>query len=305
MGDKFTKILDTDLFLACVDEMTRCYGMIEYNRKLFRHLKHFDHPTKEVSIYSNISLREPGLFEERSAAGKYIQKFIKQYGENKLSIVEHSLELLEAWYRNNKERQQAFNDEYDEGEIMEYIAHSQLDEELLLTYIKCKEVPRKRHCNNEISLHINKTNKSLRRVIKIPNYHNWVLEEAIPQYIEKKLNISSLEGAHQLMNNRNLKKLGRPCENSQLNPIIYGTYLLLCGEDESKVKVPKGICQIINWYVSHIGIVDNDSNVAIDDMNVMARIKYIIAGNLQGKMRFEPQPYHGNTLLPYHDFLMS
>ena len=154
---------------------------------------------------------------------------------------------------------------------------------LIRNCIKCKkEIPTRRYKHNEVSLSINKGFRKDHKRVRIPNFDNWLFRAAIPQYIEKCYPaIKSVEDAEIVLSH--LRRAGRPNDVEFLNEVIYGTYRLIHGFGNNKVKVPLNECKIINCYVRFIGLVDKDNEV-IDELNIAARIREIEKHNKQEQM---------------------
>lgn len=69
-------------------------------------------------------------------------------------------------------------------------------EELLKTYLFCKQTPIRPQRTNEIILTVNKGYPKYRRSLTLPNFENWVLRGALLQYCESHLeDIHSVEEA--------------------------------------------------------------------------------------------------------------
>ena len=157
-------------------------------------------------------------------------------------------------------------------------------EELLETYLFCKQTPIRLQRTNEIILTINKTSKEYSRKLVLPNFENWVLRGALLQYCESHLeDIHSVEEAQKALDKYHAK--GRKADEI-IDRIIYGTYTMFKDAAKDTRTASTGLCRIIQNYLVYLELITSDSDAALDIQNIAGRIKYLLK---QGKEpRFSP-----------------
>lgn len=157
-------------------------------------------------------------------------------------------------------------------------------EELLETYLFCKQTPIRPQRTNEIILTINKTSKEYSRKLILPNFENWVLRGALLQYCESHLeDIHSVEEAQKALDEYHTK--GRKADEI-IDRIIYGTYTMFKDAAKDTRTASTGLCRIIQNYLVYLELIASDSDAALDIQNIAGRIKYLLK---QGKEpRFSP-----------------
>ena len=119
-------------------------------------------------------------------------------------------------------------------------------EELLETYLFCKQTSIRPQRTNEIILTINKTSKEYSRKLVLPNFENWVLRGALLQYCESHLeDIHSVEEAQKALDEYHAK--GRKADEI-IDRIIYGTYTMFKDAAKDTRIASTGLCRIIQNY---------------------------------------------------------
>lgn len=166
-------------------------------------------------------------------------------------------------------------------------------EELLKTYLFCKQTPIRPRRTNEIILTVNKGYPQHRRSLTLPNFENWVLNNALLQYCESHLeDIHSVEEAQKALDTYHEK--GRKADE-MIERIIYGTYTMFKNAAKDTRTVSSGLCRIIQNYLLYLGLITTDSDAGLDLQNIAGRIKYLLK---QGKqLQFRPYIHSGKEAL--------
>lgn len=149
-------------------------------------------------------------------------------------------------------------------------------EELLKTYLFCKQTPIRPQRTNEIILTVNKGYPKYRRSLTLPNFENWVLRGALLQYCESHLeDIHSVEEAQKALDAYHEK--GRKADE-KIDRIIYGTYTMFKDAAKDTRATSTGLCRIITNYLFYLGMI---SKYEVENEQLIAgRIKYMLK---QGK----------------------
>lgn len=215
------------------------------------------------------------LFADRSAS-----KYMEQIPTEEVAII-WTLMFVE-WGLCKKDNDYTINDYYTENQSDYYCNH--MREELLETYLFCKQTPIRPRRTNEIILTINKKSSKYSKKLTLPNFENWVLRGALLQYCESHLeDIHSVEEAQKALDAYHEK--GRKADEI-IDRIIYGTYTMFKDAAKDTRATSTGLCRIIQNYLIYLGLIRSDSDAALDYQNIAGRIKYLLK---QGKQpRFRP-----------------
>lgn len=149
-------------------------------------------------------------------------------------------------------------------------------EELLKTYLFCKQTPIRPQRTNEIILTVNKGYPKYCCSLTLPNFENWVLRGALLQYCESHLeDIHSVEEAQKALDAYHEK--GRKADE-KIDRIIYGTYTMFKDAAKDTRATSTGLCRIITNYLFYLGMI---SKYEVENEQLIAgRIKYMLK---QGK----------------------
>ena len=224
------------------------------------------------------------LFSDRSAS-----KYMEQIPQEEIAIIWALMfvewGLLCEWQKGQDD-DYTLDDYYTDNPNDYYQDH--MREELLKTYLFCKQTPIRSWKTNEIVLTINKFN-SYSKKLTLPNFENWVLRCALLQYCESHLeDIHSVEEAQKALDAYHEK--GRKA-NEMIERIIYGTYTMFKDVSKDTRTVSSGLCRIIQNYLLYLGLITTDSDAGLDLQNIAGRIKYLLK---QGKQpRFSPYILRG------------
>ena len=235
-----------------------------------------------ITIYNRLMFEDfckRMLFADRSAS-----KYMEQIPDKEIAII-WALMFVE-WGLCEKDDDDTLDDYYTDNPNDYYQDH--MREELLETYLFCKQTPIRSRKTNEIVLTINKFN-SYSKKLTLPNFENWVLRGALLQYCESHLeDIHSVEEAQKALDAYHEK--GRKA-NEMIERIIYGTYTMFKDAAKDTRTVSSGLCRIIQNYLLYLGLITTDSDAGLDLQNIAGRIKYLLK---QGKQpRFSPYILRG------------
>lgn len=209
------------------------------------------------------------LFSDKSAS-----KYMEQIPNEEIAII-WALMFVE-WGLCEKDNDYTLGDYYAENPNDYY--HDHMQEELLKTYLFCKQTPIRPRRTNEIILTINKTSRIYSKKLTLPNFENWVLRGALLQYCESHLeDIHSVEEAQKALDAYHEK--GRKAKE-EIDRIIYGTYTMFRDAAKDTRATSTGLCRIIQNYLLYLGLITSDSDAALDIQNIAGRIKYMLK---QGK----------------------
>lgn len=219
------------------------------------------------------------LFSDKSSS-----KYMEQIPQGEIAII-WALMFVE-WGLCEKDDDDTLDNYYTNNPNDYYQDH--MREELLKTYLFCKQTPIRSRKTNEIVLTINKFN-SYSKKLTLPNFENWVLRCALLQYCESHLeDIHSVEEAQKALDAYHEK--GRKADE-MIERIIYGTYTMFKDAAKDTRTVSSGLCRIIQNYLLYLGLITSDSDAALDLQNIAGRIKYLLK---QGKQpRFSPYILRG------------
>lgn len=229
------------------------------------------------------------LFSDKSAS-----KYMEQIPDEEVAII-WALMFVEwgLWceWLKDQDSDYTLGDYYADNPSDYYRDHMQ--EELLKTYLFCKQTPIRPRRTNEIILTINKGFKAFSKKLTLPNFENWVLRGALLQYCESHLpDIHSEEEAQKALDAYHEK--GRKADE-MIDRIIYGTYTMFKDAAKDTRATSTGLCRIIRNYLVYLELIASDSNAALDDQNIAGRIKYLLK---QGKQpRFRPRILCGKETL--------
>lgn len=219
------------------------------------------------------------LFSDKSSS-----KYMEQIPQEEIAII-WALMFVE-WGLCEKDDDDTLDNYYTNNPNDYYQDH--MREELLKTYLFCKQTPIRSRKTNEIVLTINKFN-SYSKKLTLPNFENWVLRCALLQYCESHLeDIHSVEEAQKALDAYHEK--GRKADE-MIERIIYGTYTMFKDAAKDTRTVSSGLCRIIQNYLLYLGLITTDSDARLDLQNIAGRIKYLLK---QGKQpRFSPRTLYG------------
>ncbi len=214
------------------------------------------------------------LFSDKSAS-----KYMEQIPNEEIAII-WALMFVE-WALCEKNNDYTLDDYYADNPNDYYQDH--MREELLRTYLFCKQTPIRPHRTNEIILTINKGYPKHRHSLTLPNFENWILCGALLQYCERHLeDIHSVEEAKKALDAYHEK--GRKADEI-INRIIYGTYTMFKDAAKDTRATSTGLCRIITNYLFYLDMI---SKYEVENEELIAgRLKYMLK---QGKQpRFQPR----------------
>ena len=156
-----------------------------------------------------------------------------------------------------------------------------MQEELLRTYLFCKQTPIRPRRTNEIILTINKGFKEYSKKLTLPNFENWVLRGALLQYCESHLeNIHSVEEAQKALDAYHEK--GRKADE-MIERIIYGTYTMFKDAAKDTRATSTGLCRIITNYLFYLDMI---TKYDVENEQLIAgRIKYLLKQGKQPRFK--------------------
>lgn len=245
-----------------------------------------------VTIYNRLIFND--FYNKVLSTGKSAAKYMEQIPNEEFAII-WALMFVEwgLWceWLQDQDGDYTLGDYYADNPNDYYQDH--MWEELLETYLFCKQTPIRPHRTNEIILTINKGHKGYSKKLTLPNFENWVLRGALLQYCERHLeDIHSVEEAQKALDAYHEK--GRKADE-MIERIIYGTYTMFKDAAKDTRTVSTGLCRIIRNYLVYLELIASDSNAALDDQNIAGRIKYLLK---QGKQpRFRPRILSGKEAL--------
>lgn len=229
------------------------------------------------------------LFTDKAAA-----KYMEQIPHEEIAII-WTLMFVEwgLWceWLKDQDGDYTLGDYYADNPNDYY--HDHMREELLETYLFCKQTPIRPRRTNEIILTINKKFSKYSKKLTLPNFENWVLRGALLQYCESHLeDIHSVEEAQKALDAYHER--GRKAKE-KIDRIIYGTYTMFKDAAKDTRATSTGLCRIIRYYLCYLFPNDLTENAAYDDQNIAGRIKYLLK---QGKQpQFRPYIHSGKEAL--------
>ncbi len=230
-----------------------------------------------ITIYNRLMFEDfckRLLFSDKSAS-KYMEQIPTEEAAIIWTLMLVEWGLLCEWLKD-QDGDYTLGDYYADNPNDYYQDHMQ--EELLKTYLFCKQTPIRPCRTNEIILTINKTSRIYSKKLTLPNFENWVLRGALLQYCESHLeDIHSVEEAQKALDAYHEK--GRKADE-KIERIIYGTYTMLKDAAKDTRATSTGLCRIIQNYLLYLGLITSDSDAALDIQNIAGRIKYMVK---QGK----------------------
>lgn len=218
------------------------------------------------------------------SAGKAAAKYMEQIPQEEVAII-WTLMFVEwgLWCEWLKDQDETYTlgDYYADNPSDYYRDH--IREELLETYLFCKQTPIRSRRTNEIILTVNKGYPKHRRSLTLPNFENWVLRGALLQYCESHLeDIHSLEEAQKALDAYHER--GRKADE-MIDRIIYGTYTMFKDAAKDTRTASTGLCCIIQNYLLYLGLITSDSDAALDYQNIAGRIKYLLKQGKQPRFK--------------------
>lgn len=222
------------------------------------------------------------LFSDKSAS-----KYMEQIPDEEIAIIWALMfvewGLLCEWLKD-QDGDYTLGDYYAENPNDYYQDH--MREELLETYLFCKQTPIRPRRTNEIILTINKGYKGYSKKLTLPNFENWVLRGALLQYCERHLeDIHSVEEAQKALDAYHER--GRKAKG-KIDRIIYGTYTMFKDAAKDTRTTSTGLCRIIRYYLCYLSYLfpkDLTENAAYDDQNIAGRIKYLLKQGKQPRFK--------------------
>lgn len=243
-----------------------------------------------ITIYNRLMFEDfckRLLFSDKSAS-----KYMEQIPQEEIAIIWTLMfvewGLLCEWLKD-QDGDYTLGDYYADNPNDYYQDHMQ--EELLKTYLFCKQTPIRPQRTNEIVLTINKTSRIYSKKLTLPNFENWVLRGALLQYCESHLeDIHSVEEAQKALDAYHEK--GRKADE-KIERIIYGTYTMFKDAAKDTRVTSTGLCRIITNYLFYLDMI---SKYEVENEQLIAgRIKYLLK---QGKQpRFSPYILSGKEAL--------
>lgn len=217
------------------------------------------------------------LFSDKSSS-----KYMEQIPQEEIAII-WALMLVEwgllcEWLKD-QDGDYTLGDYYAENPNDYYQDH--MREELLETYLFCKQTPIRPRRTNEIILTINKGYKGYSKKLTLPNFENWVLRAALLQYCESHLeDIHSVEEAQKALDAYHAK--GRKADE-KIDRIIYGTYTMFKDAAKDTRATSTGLCRIITNYLFYLGMI---SKYEVENEQLIAgRIKYMLKQGKQPRFK--------------------
>jgi hypothetical protein len=251
-----------------------------------------DGKNQPITIYNRLTSKDfcnQLLFADKSAS-----KYMERIPDKEIAII--WVLMLVEWALMCEDLREydmdyTIDDYYRDNPNDYYRDH--LQEELLKTYLFCKQTPIRPRRTNEIILTINKTSRIYSKKLTLPNFGNWVLRGALLQYCESHLEgIHSVEEAQKALYAYHEK--GRKADET-VDRIIYGTYMMFKEAAKDTRTTSAGLCRIIQNYLVYFGLITSDSDAALDPQNIAGRIKYLLK---QGKQpRFDQRTFVGKEAM--------
>lgn len=226
-----------------------------------------------ITIYNHLVFND--FYNKILFTGKSAAKYMGQIPDEEIAIIWTLMfvewGLLCEWLKD-QDGDYTLDNYYTNNTNNYYQDHMQ--EELLRTYLFCKQTPIRPRRTNEIILTINKGYKGYSKKLTLPNFENWVLRGALLQYCESHLeDIHSVEEAQKALDAYHEK--GRQADE-MIERIIYGTYTLFKDAAKDTRTTSTGLCRIIQNYLLYLGLITSDSDAALDIQNIAGRIKYML-----------------------------
>lgn len=230
-----------------------------------------------ITIYNRLVFND--FYNKILFTGKSAAKYMGQIPDEEIAIIWTLMfvewGLLCEWLKD-QDGDYTLDNYYADNPNDYYQDHMQ--EELLRTYLFCKQTPIRPRRTNEIILTVNKGYPKHRRSLTLPNFENWVLRGVLLQYCESHLeDIHSVEEAQKALDAYHEK--GRKADE-MIDRIIYGTYTMFKDAAKDTRATSTGLCRIIQNYLLYLGLITSDSDAALDIQNIAGRIKYMLK---QGK----------------------
>lgn len=111
--------------------------------------------------------------------------------------------------------------------------------------------------------------------LKLNNYNNWIFK-ALNDYLNKKIDISSVKEAEDDLAFNYSKKIGRKADNKYQTLMIYGIDNLYRNVTKTE-EITNQQCEFIRGYLKHIGLPLTQDGFDHDDdiKNIRSRIRYL------------------------------
>lgn len=228
---------------------------------------------QSITIYNRLGIED--FCSRLLFADKSTSQYMGRIPDEEIPII-WTLMFVEwglwcEWLKNQTD-DHALDQYYEDNPSDYYRDH--MREELLETYLFCKQTPIRPRKTNEIILTINKGIKGYSQKLTLPNFENWILRGALLQYCEAHLeDIHSIEDAQKALNAYHMQ--GRKADEI-IDRIIYGTYTMFRDAAQDARITSTGLCRIIQNYLTYLELVSPDSNAALDPQNIAGRIKYLL-----------------------------
>ena len=265
-GTEYSLTIDRNTFIRVIEIAEKYYGMDAF---------YFTDDTYPVLLqgkeFGIISIRHTlkeleAVFHSSKSTSRYVGTITKdQFSllSNVLLAIEHALIRHDCLIADCMENEYDINSYYEDN----------LRSDLPKLYIFIKELPYKRDKKNETILTINKGFSKWQKRISLDNFDNWIFRSALLKYCEDHLwNIHSLEDAKIKL--KQLTRVGRIPENSNINPIIYGTYTMFKDFAQDKTYISTRLCQIIVNYLIYLGLFTEKDN---DPLKMRSTIEYSLS----------------------------
>lgn len=228
-----------------------------------------------ITIYNRLIFND--FYNKILFTGKSAAKYMEQIPDEEIAII-WTLMFVE-WgllceQLKGQDSDYTLGDYYADNPNDYYQDH--MREELLETYLFCKQTPIRPRRTNEIILTINKKSSKYSKKLTLPNFENWVLRGALLQYCESHLeDIHSVEEAQKALDAYHEK--GRKA-NDTIDRIIHGTYTMFKDAAKDTRTTSTGLCRIITNYLFYLDMI---SKYEVENEQLIAgRIKYMLK---QGK----------------------
>lgn len=275
----YSHVLTWEQFQRALQYTNKYYGMDApyFYRTLNAELQGRSQP---ITIYNRLMFEDfcnRLLFSDKS-----VSKYMEQIPEEVVIIWALMLVEWGLWCEELKDQDGDYTlgDYYADNPNDYYQDH--MREELLKTYLFCKQTPIRPHRTNEIILTINKGYPEHRRSLTLPNFENWILRGALLQYCESHLeDIHSEEEAQKALDAYHEK--GRKVDNEKTDRIIYGTYTMFKDAAKDTRATSTGLCRIITNYLFYLDMI---SKYKVENEQLIAgRIKYMLKQGKQPRFK--------------------
>ncbi|WP_300851059.1 hypothetical protein [uncultured Rikenella sp.] len=277
----YSHVFTPEQFQRVLHYTKKYYGMDE--PYFYRTLDAWVDSDQPITIYNRLPFED--FYNRLLFADKSTTRYMELIPNEEIAII-WALMFIEWGLQCERLKEQdddyTLDDYYTDNPNEYYRDH--MREELLKTYLFCKQTPVRPGRTNEIILTINKGIKGYHEKLTLPNFENWILRGALLQYCENHLeDIHSVEEARQALDGYHAK--GRKA-NETVDRIIYGTYAMFKETAKDVRMTSTGLCRIIQNYLVYLRLVESDQETALDPQNIAGRIKYLLRAEKQP--RFSP-----------------